>query len=166
MTINPENVLPIKEGSRRFFYSRASSLYIGNTEYFNELFAFIKSRKNQRAFYQFLMSRPVKREITIKDIPASEVMEQLYELNRDPVEDFAMEFTGDERSAMDNYTMYRQYLQQNGLHFEISKKCFESKFVKYMDKYGITSKRKTVDGVKSTFYCKVDEPTLPTTSTV
>jgi len=160
MTINPENVLPIKEGSRRFFYSRASSLYIGNTEYFNELFEFIKSRKNQRAFYQFLMSRPVKREITIKDIPASEIMEQLYELNRDPAEDFAMEFTGDERSALDNYTMYRQYLKQNGLQFEISKKCFEMKFNKYMTKYGIKSERKMVGGVKSTVYSKVDEPTL------
>jgi hypothetical protein len=44
MTINPENVLPIKEGSRRFFYSRASSLYIGNTEYFNELFRVSKNQ--------------------------------------------------------------------------------------------------------------------------
>jgi phage/plasmid-associated DNA primase len=160
MTINPENVLPIKEGSRRFFYSRASSLYIGNTEYFNELFAFIEKPKNQRAFYQFLMKRPVKQKITIKDIPASEVMNEMYELNRDPVEDFAMEFTG-EHSALDNYTTYRQYLQQNGLKFEISRKCFESKFVKYMDKYNIKSNRKTVDGVKSTFYSKVDEPTPP-----
>jgi len=166
MTINPENVLPIKEGSRRFFYSRASSLYIGNTEYFNELFAFIEKPKNQRAFYQFLMNRPVKRKITIKDIPESEVMEQLYELNRDPVEDFAMEFTGEERTAMDNYTMYRQYLNQNGLQFEISRKNFEMKFNKYMTKYGIDNKRKTVDGVKTTFYFKVDEPTLPLSLTV
>lgn len=166
MTINPENVLPIKEGSRRFFYSRASSLYIGNTEYFNELFAFIEKPKNQRAFYQFLMNRPVKRKITIKDIPVSEVMEQLYELNRDPVEDFAMEFTGDERTAMDNYTMYRQYLNQNGLQFEISRKNFEMKFNKYMTKYGIDNKRKTVDGVKTTYYFKVGEPTPSYTLTV
>ena len=166
MTINPENVLPIKEGSRRFFYSRASSLYIGNTEYFTNLFDYIKKPKNQRAFYQFLMKRPVKRELTIKDIPVSEVMNELYTLNRDPVEDFAIEFTGEERTAMDNYTMYRQYLQQNGLQFEISRKNFEMKFNKYMDKYNIKSHRKTVDGVKSTFYYKVDEPTLLETSTV
>lgn len=161
MTINPENVLPIKEGSRRFFYSRASSLYIGNTEYFNELFAFIEKPKNQRAFYQFLMNRPVKRKITIKDIPQSDVMEEMYMLNRDPVEDFAMEFTGNERTALDNYTMYRQFLQQNGLQFEISRKCFEMKFNKCMMKYGINSDRKTVDGVKFTYYFKVIEPTPP-----
>ena len=153
MTINPENVLPIKEGSRRFFYSRASSLYIGNTEYFNELFAFIERPKNQRAFYQFLMARPVKRQLTIKDIPDSLVMKELYELNRDPAEDFAMEFMG-EHTAIDTYTMYRQFLQKNGLQFEISRKCFEMKFSKCIEKYQIESKRKTIDGVKQTFYSK------------
>jgi hypothetical protein len=153
MTINPENVLPIKEGSRRFFYSRASSLYIGNTEYFNELFAFIERPKNQRAFYQFLMARPVKRKLTIKDIPDSEVMKELYELNRDPAEDFAAEFIG-EHSSIDTYTMYRQFLQKNGLQFEISRKYFEMKFTKCMAKYGIDNKRKTVDGVKYTVYFK------------
>jgi phage/plasmid-associated DNA primase len=72
-----------------------------------------------------------------------------------------MEFTGDERTAIDNYTMYRQYLKQNGLQFEISRKCFEMKFIKCMAKYGIKSDRKTVDGVKSTYYFKVNEPTPP-----
>lgn len=158
MTINPLNPLPIKEGSRRFFYSRASDLYIGNTDYFNELFAFIEQPENQRAFYQFLMSRPVKRKITIKDIPESVVMKELYELNRDPEEDFAMEFKG-ERTAMDNYTAYRQFLQANGLKFEVSRKCFEMKFNKYLAKYQIESKRKTIDGVKTTFYIKVGEHT-------
>jgi hypothetical protein len=73
MTVNPENVIPIKKESRRFFYSRASDIYLGNTEYFNEMFDFIKRPKNQRAFYQYLMNRPVKRTLTIKDIPEPEV---------------------------------------------------------------------------------------------
>jgi hypothetical protein len=157
MTINPENPLPIKEGSRRFFYSRASGMYIGNTEYFNDLFAYIHEPDNQRAFYQFLMARPVKRQITIKDIPQSAVMEELYEVNRDPIEDFARDFARKEEdkcTSMDNYTHYRQYLQANGLQFEISRKPFEMKFSKYMEKYQIKSTRTLLEGVKVTIYYK------------
>lgn len=157
MTINPENPLPIKEGSRRFFYSRASSIYIGNTEYFNDLFAYIHEPDNQRAFYQFLMARQVKRQITIKDIPQSAVMEELYEVNRDPIEDFARDFNRkitEECKSMDNYTHYRQYLQANGLQFEISRKPFEMKFAKYMEKYQIKSTRILIEGVKTTIYYK------------
>lgn len=158
MTVNPENPISIKEGSRRFFYSRASDIYIGNTEYFNDLFAFTSKAKNQRAFYQFLMARTVKQKITIKDIPETAVMQELYELNRDPIEDYAIEYTG-EKTSMENYDAYRAWLTRNGLKYDVSKKNFEMKFSKFMNKYGIISKRKTIDGLKSTFYSKADVPT-------
>jgi hypothetical protein len=158
MTVNPENPISIKEGSRRFFYSRASDVYIGNTEYFNDLFAFTSKAKNQRAFYQFLMARTVKQKITIKDIPETAVMQELYELNRDPIEDYAIEYTG-EKTSMENYDAYRAWLTRNGLKYDVSKKNFEMKFSKFMNKYGIISKRKTIDGLKSTFYSKADVPT-------
>jgi phage/plasmid-associated DNA primase len=134
-------------------YCSLNSIVGAVVDYFNELFAFIERPKNQRAFYQFLMARPVKRQLTIKDIPDSEVMKELYELNRDPAEDFASEFMG-EHTAIDTYTMYRQFLQKNGLQFEISRKCFEMKFSKCIEKYQIESKRKTIEGVKHTFYSK------------
>jgi hypothetical protein len=159
MTVNPENVIPIKKESRRFFYSRASDIYLGNTEYFNEMFDFIKRPKNQRAFYQYLMNRPVKRTLTIKDIPESAVMQEMYALNRDPVEDYAMEFVG-ERNAMENYNTYKQYLQANGLKYEISKKSFEMKFSKYMEKYQIQKKPILLDMVRTTLYFKANAPTL------
>ena len=158
MTVNPENPISIKEGSRRFFYSRASDVYIGNTEYFNDLFSFISKAKNQRAFYQFLMARRVKQKITIKDIPESAVMEELYELNRDPIEDYAIEYRGD-KTAMENYDAYRSWLTRNGLKYDVSKKGFEMKFNKYADKYGIISKRSMVDGLRAVRYSKADLPT-------
>ena len=158
MTVNPENPISIKEGSRRFFYSRASDVYIGNTEYFNDLFSFISKAKNQRAFYQFLMARRVKQKITIKDIPESATMQELYELNRDPIEDYAIEYTG-EKTAMENYDAYRSWLTRNGLKYDMSKKNFEMKFNKYADKYAIKKKRSMVDGLQAVRYSKADLPT-------
>ena len=154
MTINPENVLAIKEGSRRFFYSRANNELIGNTEYFNELGDFIERPKNQRAFYQFLMSRPVKRKITIKDIPESAVMQEMYELNKDPVEDYLAEFEG-ERTSQENYNAYKSFLMNNGLKFELSKKAFETKVGKFRKKYGIEKNQVMEKGVRFYVYKKV-----------
>jgi len=165
MTVNPENVLQIKKGSRRFFYSRASNAMVGNTEYFNELFDFIKQPKNQRAFYQFLMSRPVKQKITIKDIPETEVMAEMYELNKDPVEDYLAEFEG-ERTSQENYNAYKSFLMNNGLKFELSKKAFETKVGKFRKQYGIERTR-AKDGNREYSFKKVAPqleaglPTLP-----
>jgi len=166
MTVNPENVLAIKKESRRFFYSKASEVLVGNTEYFNALFDYIERPKNQRAFYQFLMSRPVKQKITIKDIPETEVMAEMYELNKDPVEDYLAEFEG-ERTSQENYNAYKSFLMNNGLKFELSKKAFETKVGKFRKQYGIEIEKKMDKGVRYSVLTKVaprleaDLPTLP-----
>jgi len=100
---------------------------------------------------------PVKHKLTLKDIPITDDMKRIYEMNRDPIEDYAIEYTG-EKTSMENYDAYRSWLTRNGLKFDIPKRTFEMKFNKYMEKYGIVSKRKTVEGVKSTIYCKADGP--------
>jgi hypothetical protein len=155
MTLNPENPLPMKEGQRRFSYIECSDELIGNTEYFNFMYEWISRKANQRAFYQFLMERQVKHKLTLKDIPITDDMKRIYEINRDPIEDYAIEYTG-EKTAMENYDSYRLWLTRNGLKFDIPKKAFEMKFNKYMEKYGIECKRKTVEGIKSTYYSKAD----------
>jgi len=154
MTCNNDNPVAIKEGSRRFFYVESSDELIGKTDYFNELYAFIERKSSQRAFYQFLMERQVKRKLTVVDIPVTQDMKNMYELNRDPVEDYTMEFRG-KLTSMDNYNSYKQYLHSNGLKYEISKKNFDMKFAKYIDKYNITKKRETINGIKETVYSTV-----------
>jgi phage/plasmid-associated DNA primase len=154
MTVNPENVIPIKKGSRRFFYSRASNNHTGDIEYFNELGDLMGRSRTQRAFYQFLMSRPVKKNITIKDIPETETMEELYELNKDPVEDYLAEFKED-LTSQENYNAYKRFLQDNGLKFEISKKAFEAKVGKYRKEYGVEVKQLMKDGVRYRLFTKV-----------
>lgn len=153
MTLNPDNPLPIQEGSRRFSYIECSEELIGNFEYFNNLCEWVTKKTNQRAFYQFLMERPVKKTLTIKDIPITEDMQKIYDLNRDPVEDYCMEFTG-KKTAMATYEHYKHYLTQNGLDYKVSKKYFEMRFTKYMNKYGIVKSREQIEADRQTYYSK------------
>jgi len=148
-TVNPENPLPVKEGGRRFFYVEVSNELIGQTDYFTEMYNFIEKPENQRAFYQYLMARTVHKKLTVKDIPITEDMKSMYALNRDPVEEYCIEYAG-ERTSMENYLAYKQYMVDNGLKYEISKKSFEMKFTKYMEKYAIVKRRKDMvaDGVR------------------
>jgi len=140
ITTNHDNPVPITEGSRRFSYMECSDELIGNTQYFNELFSFIEKKASQRAFYQYLMETPVKRKITVVDIPITQDMRDMFEANRDPIEDYAEQFT-EKMTSFVNYDNYKRNLHDNGLKFELSKKSFEMEFNKYAEKYGIVSKR-------------------------
>jgi hypothetical protein len=134
MTLNPENPISMKEGQRRYSYIECCNKLVGNTEYFNELWKFISFKPAQRAFYQYLMARPVKRKFTIVDIPITEAMKKVYTLNRDPIEDYCIEFIGEK---VDIYEDYRRWLVSSGLKYEISKKAFEMKFIKFAEKHNI-----------------------------
>jgi len=92
-TLNNENAFKITEASRRFMYFETFNGLIGNTEYFNALFHYIEQPKHQRHFYELMMNRPVKKKITIKDIPITDDMRKQFEFNRDPIEDYASDFT-------------------------------------------------------------------------
>lgn len=154
MTVNNDNPVPITEGSRRFWYVDCSEELIGNTEYFNDLYAFCGKKANQRAFYQYLMETPVQRKLTVKDIPITDDMRTMYEVNRDPIDEYAESFVG-EQTPQDNYDSYKEFMRISGLKYEISKKSFEMKFNKRMEKYGITKKRIEIErNVKITKYVK------------
>jgi hypothetical protein len=152
-TINGDNAFKITANSRRFCYIETSNELIGNTEYFSKLFAFIEKSENQRAFYQFLMQRPVKKNLTIKDIPITEDMKKQFILNRDPIEDYAEEFT-EPKNNQDNYNAYKTFIKNQGLQYEQTKKLFEMRFAKISEKYGIDKRRTLVDGVRQTVYYK------------
>ena len=99
------------------------------------------------------MDTPVQRKITFKDIPITDDMRDMYEANRDPIDEYAETFNG-KQSSYENYENYKTYMHSNGLKFEISKKSFEMKFTKYMTKYGIEKIRSQIDGVRDTHYDK------------
>jgi len=152
-TVNPDNTFKITEGSRRFAYVEGSNELIGDTEYFDELFDFIYRKENQRAFYQFLMARKVKRVITLKDIPITEDMKTQFVLNREPIEDYCDQFMG-EKTADKNYDDYKAFLLDSGLKYEVPKKLFEMRFGKLIQKFNIKKDRTFIEGVRSTVYSK------------
>jgi len=80
-------------------------------------------------------------------------MRKQFEYNRDPIEDYANDFTF-KMTAMENYNAYKSYLHANGLKFEKTKKAFEMAFVKYMDKNEIYKKKLIVDGSREWYYIK------------
>ena len=160
-TLNNENAFKITEASRRFMYFETFNGLIGNTEYFNALFHYIEQPKHQRHFYELMMNRPVKKKITIKDIPITDDMRKQFEFNRDPIEDYASDFTF-KLTAMENYNAYKAYLLVNGLKFEKPKKAFEMTFVKYMEKNEIYKKDLMVDGGRGRYYIKKGYEKPPT----
>ena len=99
------------------------------------------------------MTREVKKRITEKDIPETQAMLEQYELNRDPIEDYAIEFT-EKRNASENYTSFKMFMKEQGLEYVMARKLFEMRFNKMMNNYGIEKKRLQIDGVKNTYYYK------------
>ena len=160
-TLNHENAFKITETSRRFMYFETFNGLIGNTDYFNALFDYIEQPKNQRHFYELMMNRPVKKKITIKDIPITDDMRKQFEYNRDPIEDYARDFTF-KLTAMENYNAYKSYLLANGLKFEKPKKAFEMTFSKYMEQNEIYKKDLMVDGSRGRYYIKKGYEKPPT----
>ena len=158
-TTQHDNSFKITEESRRYCYFETNNELCGDTDYFNSLFNFIEKKSVQRAFYDYLMNRPVRKKLTIKDIPITQAMREQFILNRDTIVDYMVEYTGD-RTATDNYNDYKTFMKGQGLEFTPSRKLFEMRFSKLMGAYDITRKRDTIDGVKHTIYCKKLPPLL------
>lgn len=147
LTTNNDNVLDIKENSRRYFLYETNDILRGNTDYFNHLYSRINNKKVQYSFYKMMMERRVKSTITLKDIPITKIMKECMELNRNPVEDYAIQFIG-ERSAENNYQDFKHYMMKQGYKHEMTRKSFEAKFNKYIEKHNIEKipVDKVVDG--------------------
>ena len=158
-TTQNDNVFKITQESRRYCYFETNNELCGNTDYFNFLFNFIEKQSVQRAFYDYLMNRKVKQKITIKDIPITIAMREQFILNRDTIEDYIVEFTGD-KNAQDNYNEYKTFMKNQGLEYVPSRKLFEMRFNKLMDQYDIKKKRQTIEGNRYTIYYRDSPPLL------
>ncbi len=143
----------IKEGDRRIFAIEASEELKGNVAYFEQLNNYIEDPNYQRSFYDFLMARPVKRLITDADFPETQLMKDTKALNTDPVEDFIDELDYGDYTGQTLYEQYCKFIKSSGLEYANSKKQFEMKFSKLLDKYHIIIKQQdkvetTEDGSK------------------
>jgi hypothetical protein len=148
-TFNAPDSLALKEGSRRYFMTYCSEEKIGDTSYFDTLHRFIEKKNVQYSFYRYLMELPTKRRFSQSDIPITDMMREAIEVNRDPIENYIIEF----RSGCDSdelYSEYKDFIRQSGLKEPLSKTSFMMRFSRLMDKHKITSKPtdKVTDGVR------------------
>jgi esterase/lipase superfamily enzyme len=63
-------------------------------------------------------------------------MKECMELNRNPIEDYAIQFIG-EKNAQKNYDDFKYYMTKQGYKYEMTRKSFELKFNKFIDKHNI-----------------------------
>jgi hypothetical protein len=137
LTTNNDMVMDIKENDRRYFPCETKNILRGNTEYFNNFYRCINDKNIQYSFFKEMMGYPTRRTITIKDIPVTETMHKAYEYNRDNIEEYALQFIG-EKHAQENYIDFKIWCGQQGIKCEnITRKSFEMKFIKYIEKYNI-----------------------------
>lgn len=148
-TNNSPHAIVIKEGNRRYFATESSNELIGDVEYFNEFYKFIKRPAVQYSFYKFLMSRPVKRQLTSKDIPETQLMREAYVLNRDPLEDFILELREGVKLYTDEiYTEYKQYMGKIGMEYTMNYKQFSMRFGRLMETATKGKNDNITDGVR------------------
>jgi hypothetical protein len=148
-TNNSPHAIVIKEGSRRYFATESSNELIGDVNYFNEFYKFIKRPAVQYSFYKYLMSRPVKRQLTDIDIPKTSLMREAYVLNRDPIEDFILELeNGVKLYTEELYVQYKQYMNRIGMEYTMNYKQFSMRFGRLMEGETKGKNNYIVDGVR------------------
>lgn len=86
LTTNDDFPIPTSKGDRRFGIIQASNELIDNKEFFTNMYDnIIKSENAMRTFWDFLMSREVKKKMTKEDLPETEYQKELKKLNTHPI---------------------------------------------------------------------------------
>ena len=145
--------------------AQTSNELIEKHEYHTAFYNWIERPSVQYSIYQYLMNLPnIPKKFVVNDIPITKAMEEAYELNKDPMEDFMLTFEdGVDSDAL--YFQYKQYMRSHGYDGSITSKSFIMKFSKYKDKYHIVVKQKDniVDGqrIKKRIYSRVPSTPQP-----
>jgi len=128
-TNNNPHSITIKKGNRRYFATESSDELIGNIEYFKSFAELISQPDTQYSFWKYLMDYDTPKQLTSVDIPITKLMLESFELNADPIEDFALELECNvELFSEDIYTRYKQYMSAKGFEFSNNYKQFTMKF--------------------------------------
>ena len=123
---NNRNAIPDTHGERRFFIILCSGDKIGDKPYFAKLRQSIADDRVIRAFYDFLMQRPIKKHYIGSDIPTSDFQTKLREYNRSGEESFLKAFVENQEVDKDAVTvtadeLYNEYREWHGAGHEFEK---------------------------------------------
>lgn len=148
-TSNNDHAVIVKEGNRRYVMAQTSNELIGNHEYHTGFYNWIDRPSVQYSVYQYLIGVPVPKKFTVADLPVTDLMKDAYELNRDPMEDFMVDFTNG-ITGEELYVDYKEFMKRHGYENNITSKAFLMKFAKYKEKYRVEVKQidKIQDGIR------------------
>lgn len=153
-TSNNDHAVIVKEGNRRYVMAQTSNELIGNHEYHTGFYNWIDRPSVQYSVYQYLMGVPVPKKFTVADLPITDLMKDAYELNRDPMEDFMLDFTNG-ITGEELYVEYKEFMRRHGYENNITSKAFLMKFAKYKEKYRVEVRKvdKVEDGIRTQGRC-------------
>jgi hypothetical protein len=153
-TSNNDHAIIVKEGNRRYVMAQTSNELIGNHEYHTAFYSWIERPSVQYSVYQYLMGVSVPRKFTVADLPITDLMKDAYDLNRDPMEDFMVDFTSGITSG-ELYVEYKDFMRRHGYEGNITSKSFLMKFSKYKEKYRVEVRvvDKIEDGIRTQGRC-------------
>jgi len=77
LTTNASVVIPVTEGERRMVVYHTAPTYAGNKEFFEHYTDWLQEPKNQRALYDFFLSRDVSDVNWIKDRPQTDLYREM-----------------------------------------------------------------------------------------
>ena len=161
-TTNNLKPIPITSDDRRFQIIECSDKHKGDVEYFKKLYAAFEDDNIIYAFYQFLMKRDITNFNPERDRVMTEAAQDLYDLNKDPVEMFLEYIHTDE---FDKYTnrfkmkeLYDEYkIYMNCINYgNVCNMCIFGKLLKqYCNKFNFKiTHPNNVSTIQFSWICK------------
>jgi hypothetical protein len=134
--------IKIEKGDRRFIANKVSKEHKGDTPYFINLYNEIKSKKYDRACYDFFMTRIIKTKSFQDERPITSYYSDLQERNIPTTAQFLIDIMHNEKNdeykatATEFYSRFCMFLKENGFEYKIN----STKFGLEMKQYSVIKK--------------------------
>tara|TARA_E500000305_G_scaffold111143_1_gene121662 strand:+ start:288 stop:2489 length:2202 start_codon:yes stop_codon:yes gene_type:complete len=128
--------LPIESDNRRFLLILTSADKIGDTEYFNEGWGYIKNKNAMKSVYDYLMQMDVPEQLQYHMIAESEYTQYLKGISKPQEEEFLRDFVSDYTKlgkvdkfrTVDVYRKYVEWCAETLQSFKMEKRKFLVQF--------------------------------------
>jgi len=141
----------INENDRRWTVYEANPQYIGNTDYFNNLYEELENEQSQRAFYQYLMNIDISHIKNFQAIrPRTKAYLQIVQRNLSAFDRYLSSFVNDcinyddlkpIKTATSFYLEAKGWYETNGFKTEITSTAFGANLNEYINTGAIVRKK-------------------------
>lgn len=147
-TTNKGNPFEMSDGERRFFILNANPSKKGDFEFWKTIRSKLFTPSAGRAVAEMLLARNINTWNSF-DIPISEYQRAVVESEKNSEQSFVEQWDGEELSATELYTAYRNYCVENSLPHAQNAKSFGLRLLPLL-RDGVIVKKRTRDGATYT----------------